>query len=105
MQHYIKRLIVWPLTAGLLAMVGWKVDKLGNRNKPVYYRYYAVRAGTGWIWLTGVPKGIIYSAPFPGTSCTVTTTVTPASLAQYQGTYFPDRKKVPETPTNFVYEN
>jgi hypothetical protein len=100
---YKKWLMAWPVMAGLLALMGWKVVEIGVPNRPVFYRYYAVRTGMEWVWLTSAPKGIIYSIPFPGASCTVTTTVAPASLGDYQGTYFPGRKKEPAKPTNFVY--
>jgi hypothetical protein len=68
------------------------------------FTYYALRTGSSWVWVTSKPGPPYSCLVFPGTSCTVTTTISPATIAIYNGTYLPGRSKNPVSPTNMVYQ-
>jgi hypothetical protein len=67
------------------------------------FTYHAQASGSGFIWVTQPAAGLVCEE-VNGASCTITTTVAPASIASYNNTYLPGRTKNPSTPTNRLYQ-
>lgn len=67
------------------------------------FMYYAQQTSTGWHWVQTKPGAPLSCLSLANTSCTITTTVAPASIASFDNTYLPGRTKNPISPTNTVY--
>jgi hypothetical protein len=84
--------------------------KATTHNGRVIYTYYAHRtglSGTNFVWQQGLPTTSCGSVASIQASCTITTTVAPATIANYNNKYpslqTPARSVSPAAPTNKAF--